>query len=1528
MNLKSSEQALLEVEKSGLPTQDLLKQVTQILRVDLQNYYDEFCKGRSDLTGRKNKSFAPKEEWALRWLLKRLRSNDPANVTASGKPLLEDDRIWLLMLYLVSSLPSQTVSRILQERDFFSGLPIWLSALSTTKSERNHGSTVSMSSVQVNGHRDDPPRKRRKLSNDTTPQYDVKSQPEPKHIGNSCSLIACQVLAELARDQSSASCGTHHDQSFFWQAMTAQDAGRALGTAFELLTDLWESNPTSSGREEVCNLTMKALLMWTTSGTQGDAISTGDRSKPFHENCTRSSINLLQLLKTQNHNPLASAAARQIERLISLNCIIPLRSRLNEVRKHDWRFDRVALEWSGVEKLLEITAEWAKNTGIATQSVEAFPTLFDLAVRSMPAHNSRKWQNERWWLEAFFLGLMYVAYPNLPRMEHRPDGVLQKMDVVVSEQQQTSIEPLDRLLDSASRHGLAFSLPALSYVTSAILELDRRPSLWATLGKLIQLDSDILIPNSGLTNTGYCLDQICRRIADDVDDDDEGGFRDLSAYELVRDQIIIPLVGAFSKSRDPLGFIKLWWQGLQDAMHQQILIEDEETVPRPILAWLDTDVFTEVSKAVRGPGQPSLTKDLCQRALASLQGLDTMTGSITNVLADVAILDCVLNARPEDAAAANLDMKELGRVIISALKTNNTYQYQRWRLWSLLRRYVQAMSAETDQDLYSFLSEKVHASLQMVPQIMSLPNPIKRAAGLRECLESFHLLVTSVCEFSSTANFVETLREELLTLLSLLRSGDRHKHNASEYFADLVWDRKSRCWNGRLHLIDGCIGILLQNGKCFSNFPAWTPDLVGALIFATHTIPVARESEALLELALAVCTADEVSRDRQLSQNCIEAFLEGLDPESHASFACSLALNRIDLTNAPKAQLDRIGDKFARFLEKSVALNGDSRENEQSHCTLAILETVASRSRYSVFRPQNWDRLAELCHAIESYSRKSGWKSHLQAVQYLERLFTAFWGRLLQLDLNEPSQNMLNAILDWTNSHLPWPPIEVPPKPPPVFLVQFLTHYLRSRNDKLLQSHAARAESLLRQTVRHLCLFTSDLENGHLKLKETLEVTSLFVQCTEALGCNGDNSSILKFLVLLKDRLVDSVIAKDAKEVDVLRSEYFRIVGAIDGQLQSLGHGNDSSNRLDSDQYKAILRKSLEMECFTSNECMTNARLSECAQAIAAALGQIPTDQFGHLAPVVRDQANSLGAAFAEALFVGAVTQRVDASSLQTMPELLLQLRTYASLTEMQPDQGYENLCVLLELSRSIVLRHPRILNQAAVDDLLTSTSTIASHGFSQAKDAASTCEIATAIFGRLCDLLGIVLGQFRRRLNARHHLLLAALQSLLRCLYYPGSTAVAARLNQTQPQLKFLSTLPHWLLASPEPLPATSATKFARLLNTLCSPSPSAVKPSKRNQPQNASSDPNLTDATKKARSLAGQYMQYLVMTWARCVLDGQPGSPQTRQKLMPGLYAVLDCMPTELMRAMNECMDPSSRSIWKGLYEDWTRFGKWDRR
>ncbi|KAL8875953.1 MAG: hypothetical protein Q9198_005766, partial [Flavoplaca austrocitrina] len=83
-----------------------------------------------------------------------------------------------------------------------------------------------------------------------------------------------------------------------------------------------------------------------------------------------------------------------------------------------------------------------------------------------------------------------------------------------------------------------------------------------------------------------------------------------------------------------------------------------------------------------------------------------------------------------------------------------------------------------------------------------------------------------------------------------------------------------------------------------------------------------------------------------------------------------------------------------------------------------------------------------------------------------------------------------------------------------------------------------------------------------------------------------------------------------------------------------------------------------------------------------------------------------------------------------------------------------------------------------------------------------------------------------------------------------------------------------------------------------------------------------SLNDPTKIAKSMAGQHLHYLIMTYCDYQLSGRL-TQEVREKLRPGIWAVLDVISQETMRVMNAGMDKTGRAVWKGLYAEWRRDG-----
>lgn len=78
------------------------------------------------------------------------------------------------------------------------------------------------------------------------------------------------------------------------------------------------------------------------------------------------------------------------------------------------------------------------------------------------------------------------------------------------------------------------------------------------------------------------------------------------------------------------------------------------------------------------------------------------------------------------------------------------------------------------------------------------------------------------------------------------------------------------------------------------------------------------------------------------------------------------------------------------------------------------------------------------------------------------------------------------------------------------------------------------------------------------------------------------------------------------------------------------------------------------------------------------------------------------------------------------------------------------------------------------------------------------------------------------------------------------------------------------------------------------------------------------------KAKRYAGQYMYLVLMQYIKLQLEF-PVSHGVREALETGMYSVLDITPQDGMKIMNDAMDPSGRVIFKELYKQYQKLGKW---
>ncbi|KAH7336464.1 Urb2/Npa2 family-domain-containing protein [Rhexocercosporidium sp. MPI-PUGE-AT-0058] len=178
-------------------------------------------------------------------------------------------------------------------------------------------------------------------------------------------------------------------------------------------------------------------------------------------------------------------------------------------------------------------------------------------------------------------------------------------------------------------------------------------------------------------------------------------------------------------------------------------------------------------------------------------------------------------------------------------------------------------------------------------------------------------------------------------------------------------------------------------------------------------------------------------------------------------------------------------------------------------------------------------------------------------------------------------------------------------------------------------------------------------------------------------------------------------------------------------------------------------------------------------------------------------------------------------------------------------------------------------------------------------------------VYMHLCWLMQSVLTHQRLKLKGHSHLTQQTLQSLLRCLFIP--------LPHSNTKNSKLGLPPPWLLPNSHQLTAIHAEAFTKLVLSICDPTVSAVQGNSN----------TLTSEKDKAKRIAAQYMKFVLQDYVRGQLEMKM-LPEVREKMIPGLYAILNCFTEEIRDAVSAELDSSGRAVFMRLYADWRKFEK----
>jgi nucleolar pre-ribosomal-associated protein 2 len=1201
-----------------------------------------------------------------------------------------------------------------------------------------------------------------------------------------------------------------------------------------------------------------------------------------------------------------------LERLVAMHTVFPTRARFYEKDAKKWHNIHDVLLYEHVEGMLksfkdfilsdEQTTSQASNFVMPVAHPDLTWILFDIAVRSLPASDIRKRQAEQVWLDALFISLAHVLCPRLPQLT--PTGVVQQ--IVSASSESRNFESLEDLMNVVLTRKVRISLPVLEYLLFAVVELGEQSTPWTLLAKIARVDVNVLIPNTGLSRSGDLLNKVLERIEADT----------ISAVTcaLVRDDLVLPLMRGFARSRDLDKFLAIWQRSLGDAIRARYTTRADPEATPAVLAWEDDEIFDEFKALLPIHAPPTMGQRLLAGLLEPLSTLGEKTGPTADVFAGLAIFSALLEHHLDQGTPINLDKKQLASIldaVMSALPRKSDYQGQRWRLWKNTRLVVGLVGIDNVQpDLERLLQPDHHfVSFSELGQLGLNDDSRKMAFKFLECLECFLVLVESAMQSS---RFSKALADEVKKLTDLMDQC-AHAHTSADSLAP--WNGRTWECDSKTKLIAACIGGLLQRSVIFSVYPNIFQGFVGKAVEIVKQGPPTKvqghTTPGFHELLEAVLQVHEVVNTPVLCDTILQNITGSAETAPNDRKADRALLPSMFVDTMKRSQLKELASvTSARLLQRPPLQDLQATADD-----LALLTRLDSILTGTVIKPTEWRVWLDFSTGLfQGKDTSPGSASSLTAtVHMLASIFERLWHRAIA----SPKMKTLAEILLWTKEN-----------------IETSTDLQGQQSSVLaMQIFLSRAQKL--ETWPDNIIPSQKLQELQTKFVRLLMV-EVDVLLREANG--WDTLLDLKLTI-------DAALSVNGPELDGGMSQDVR---DLLGWLSDIKPPKDCGEALT--VYRS-LKLSLERRCSVFSEVTSGHEMHKVLEDIwqfAYSIGEQQTRTneamallsakadilVRHVSPAawplvlesLREEWMPDDLAIFRPIFrpiaTAAVLMRVESRHLVQDSRLADEVARTASLDGLSARTERSELFLDLQNCKTVLHLHPLVVNQSTMDRLLAAICAVTS-----ATDDSSDpdddepadeggCPDAADVYSQTCAVVGAILGRHRGRLSDRYHLLLPVMQNLLRCLFWPGSEGSAS-----VHLAAFGKTLPRWMLESEVSLPPSSAEQFSRLLSSICNPTVAAARSSKKRGRHN-----ELNDDTKRARQLAGQHMQYLVMEYARCSLDGQI-QPQVKERLMPGVYSALDAMDRDLMRAMNAGMDPSSRAIFKNLYEEWTRFGKWDK-
>ncbi|RDW89861.1 ribosome biogenesis protein URB2 [Aspergillus mulundensis] len=1470
---RPSQEALIRLEKGTASPNIQLNEAAQIIGLDLS-----LCASHPEINRAPHVPFhaAPKEEWVLRWLLKKLKA---------GKNYRVEPASFLLLRQLIDLIPSKTLASTLKDQKFLgiidhaitdltddviSGFGNGGSELLPSDSESSH--TLSESSGRKGT-------KRKRANGVDQDAMDIDEQPRTPV---SCFLTFTRLLDCLYSLVTLASRKDGVDEtarSHLRHALRGepQPVAITLGKSFTLASIAISQYSHARKTTELQHFfyVLPALLeIWEWRSRRQDGSEQGSGNGSFATHCSQRALRLMHSVRAAELDTDERAnVLNGVERLIALHVILPARADFLGRGGSGIDYSAKEPDWSSVKPVSDafrpiLCASEPPNQpdAVATRAgvsnaAELIPEFFYISTRSVPRDSFRRKTDEAPWLETLFVAAAELAFSSVKA--ERPATFLSDF-----------VSILEQLFRVALKQDVQLSLHTLLTHAAYTGLLKDQLSLveWNLVALLIELGVDIFLPNSGLADSQTYLKGLCKNIHLYW----RSGNSTAGSYETIKTGIILPLLRGFMNARDLTTFMETWYQQLLD-------MEEARTQDSNLslfTVWEDDDLCNAYSEVMRNPLNQNLASSQLHAAAVNIRGDDGKLAHSAEAYAQLVIAEAGFRKRSINLADANADLESVIETVVSALSSDQDLHW-RWRLWKLSRSLIENNVQKADVGLGSALLKLTRAAAKTIKRRHQ--DITHKLSARLECIEAYRS-VLAVIKHSPNTNNSEDLASLMKEVIKLMRNITAK--DASESM--------SSAWDGQLESIDSPAILSLAYFLALLRVPVlWThiepevrrPLLSHILSFATAQYQPSSSTLENFSSAARFLQAwsSVVSHEYLLNAPIIVNDLISIISERIKEDGSNIKLYIESLQRIPASLITRRQTGALLDLLQGVLSKQDSISSIITVGILSLMAKLADLPKSTAELTGNWEPLwtmakaislqdtdvdLEIMKAFKSLHRAVIAKLLLLAEAERRKLFKKMYrkisGRISKLQVIDRSSMECFFLR--------------------ISLYQFWLH-----REQLADAMDATELATSRQKVFDLVV--ADLRSAKDQCKkQPLEETITVIKTLDALedfeDLATDHGEVKKYL-----SKIENYVEKSVDSGSSLRRLVRRRVLATQNPEKDV--------TVPVVQYA----ESLPLQHMYSEEQQ---------QFIRATSDRFRSMSANALTRVIQDvrRLGFTGKIAEYHLLIAGLAVAAAPSTEDKESHLAKELSLVCSeITEALPrSKSLEQFVLATECLDVLLRNHPRCVSQWNVDSILSCLATCASKDGPRIRP-----DFSGVIYIRLCRLMGLLLGLHRQKLGGRFHLIILAMQRLLHCLFArPRKRTVLGKPDMTQ------GKQPYWL----SQLSAAHAVHYTRLLTSLCDPTVSAVS---RPTPGNAGYE-GLTDQTKKAKQIAGQYLHCLIMDYAQSSLRSTLPA-DVKAALLPGLYSVLDVMSRDTMRALSAGLDISGRAMFKALYDDYMRFGKWNK-